>query len=258
MHDCPLFTRQRHAMEEATADVPLDLKSRLKESYDAIAPVHNAWTAQHASLRIAYLDKLIHLLSTAPRDKAEPLQVLELGCGAGIPVTEKLLSGPNGLTFHVTANDLSSAQLALAKERIPDDGVIWVEGDMMDLKFAEHSFDVILGFYSLIHLPREEQELLLERIARWLKPGGYMLANFSAEAMAGVVMSKWLHQEKGWMYWSGWGAEVSLEKVRAVGGLEVVLGEVSAEDGVDASFLWVIARAPQQDDAGGGGLAEGI
>lgn len=214
-------------------DTSDDLKARVKASYDAIAPEYNAWTVKNSDFRAVYLDKLLPLL---PKENAN---VLELGCGAGVPVVERLLATPS--ITSVTANDLSSAQIALGKAKLDTDRVTWVESDMMSLDFPPASFDAVLGFYSVIHLPREEQTQLLAKVVEWLKPGGHILINFSAEAMDAAVEEKWLH-EKGWMFWSGWGADASLEQVRNTG-LEVLVNEVT-KDSVDASFLWVIARKP--------------
>lgn len=90
--------------------IPPDLKSRLKESYDAIAPAYNAWMQQHNALRLRYLAKLLDLLALPPPTPTTPtpalapaptedspasanndrptrgrmISALELGCGAGV------------------------------------------------------------------------------------------------------------------------------------------------------------------------------
>ncbi|KAH7144217.1 methyltransferase [Dactylonectria estremocensis] len=216
-------------------------KTRLKESYDAIAPVYNAWTVDHSTTRMHYLDQVLQLL---PRRNADDpgtpvITALELGCGAGVPVTEKLLSDER---FSITANDISTTQIETAKATLGTERVDWVEGDMMALTFPDGSLDVVLGFYSIIHLPREEQDVLLERIVAWLKPGGIMLVNFTSVDSESVVAEKWL-DDKGWMFWSGWGADAMLEKVKKAG-LEVLTSDVKKDEG-DAEFLWVIARKPK-------------
>jgi SAM-dependent methyltransferase len=227
-----------------SSEGPENMKERLKEAYDAIAPTYNEWTKRDTSLRLEYVEKLLDHL---PQIKAgTPTSLLEVGCGCGLPVSAKLLSYPNTT---VTANDLSSVQVELARknlvksEETPNgvsaDRVILIPGDMLALDFPPAAFDAVIGLYSLIHLPREEQVQMIAKIAQWLKPGGVMLANFSAEAMAGTVMDGWL-DERGWMFWSGWGAEESTRKIKE-SGLQIVLNEVT-EDVVDASFLWVIAR----------------
>ncbi|KAH7096993.1 methyltransferase [Auriculariales sp. MPI-PUGE-AT-0066] len=220
------------------ATVPADLKQRLKDSYDSIAPKYNAWTIPNSQQRLQYLTQLLDLL---PPGDSE-LNLLELGCGCGVPVTQKLLE--HGPKVQVTANDISTAQVAAARENlasVPGVGerLILVEGDMMALEVAEGSLHAVIAMYSIIHLPRDEQVVLLGKIARWLKPGGFLLANFSDESTEGVVYEGWMG-EKGWVFWSGYGADGTRGKIEETG-LEVVLGEV-AQDAVKSSFLWVIAK----------------
>ncbi|TDZ22751.1 27-O-demethylrifamycin SV methyltransferase [Colletotrichum orbiculare MAFF 240422] len=219
--------------------VPEDLKARVKESYDTMAPVYNTWTVQQSSLRLDYLEKLMEKLLSAKPLAGQKLLALELGCGCGLPVTDRLLATPD---VFVTANDLSSAQIQLARENLAKHGadcVSFVEGDMMALEFAENSFDAVLAMYSVIHLPREEQSEMIRRIARWLKPGGFLLANFSTEEMPGHVNDQWLH-EKGWMYWSGWGTEATVKKIEDTG-LELVVKD-DVKDETDDTFLWILAK----------------
>ncbi|KAH8204207.1 hypothetical protein TruAng_001627 [Truncatella angustata] len=217
-------------------NVPDNLKQRLKESYDAIAPMYNEWTIPHSQQRLKYLDQLITLLAGQPTG---PISILELGCGSGIPVTEKLLSCDG---YEVTANDLSTAQIDVARENLEThkERLTLIEGDMTALTFADASFDAVIGMYSIIHLPRAEQEEIFAKITKWLKPQGYLLANFGEKASEGQVSEKWI-AEKGWVYWSGFGVDETLSKIKAAG-MDIIVSEVS-KDVVDASsFLWVIAQ----------------
>lgn len=232
----------------STTTIPENLKARLKASYDAIAAPYTAWAAKKADIRVSYLATL---LSQLPPTHTS---VLELGTGAGIPTLEILLAhnnNNNNNKFRVTANELSPAQIALGKARLAEVGVggeegegrvRWVEGDMMGLEFAAGMFDVVLGFYTIQHLPREEQVVMLGRVVEWLRPGGYFLMNFPAEESENVVMTGWMGPE-GWMYRSGWGTEKYRELVKGLG-LEVLLDEVR-EDNVKAEFLWIIAKKPE-------------
>jgi SAM-dependent methyltransferase len=223
-----------------TSPHPKDLKNRMKASYDAIAPAYNQWALEtNPKIRLEKLDRLIpHLTKTKSK-----VSVLELGCGAGIPGTKKLASYPN---ISVTANDLSSTQIALAQENLANEPggerVHYVESDMMSLALPIQAFDAVVAFYSIIHLPRKEQSILISRIHKWLKPGGYLLANFAAEEELGSEESHWLHQEKGWMFWSSWGADKTVELIEDAG-LVIVEKEIR-NDKVDASFVWVLARRP--------------
>lgn len=227
--------------EHTTTTVPPDLKDRMQNTYDAIAHTYNAKLGTELDhIRLDYLIRLISHLQETGRPQ---VKVLELGCGAGRLSTKNLLDNPNP-SIHVTANDLSTVQLDLAREHLRehvDSGKLQLlPGDMLALDFPPRSFDAVTGFYSIIHLPRDEQVVLMKKIVGWLKPGGYFLANFAKEDAEVTVMEKWLGEEKGWTFWSGWGAEGSAKMVEGAG-LEVVCREIR-ESEVDATFLWVIGR----------------
>ncbi|KAH6622484.1 hypothetical protein C7974DRAFT_398378 [Boeremia exigua] len=111
---------------------------------------------------------------------------------------------------------------------------------MMTLSFRDQSFDAVTGFYSIIHLPREEQTQLVNQIVRWLKPGGLFLANFAAEQSESTVLENWLNEDKGWMYWSSWG-EAGSVKMLEDAGLGVLFRETKQVTR-DANFVWLLAE----------------
>ncbi|KAJ3051491.1 hypothetical protein HK097_007504 [Rhizophlyctis rosea] len=113
---------------------------------------------------------------------------------------------------------LSATQLDLARQNLARFGerVTLSNSDTMFLEFSEKSLDAVVGFYSIIHFPRDEQTVVLKlkRIAGWLRPGGFFLANFSSKQLSVAVNEKCLGDENGWMFWSGWGAEGTLKNVQ--------------------------------------------
>jgi SAM-dependent methyltransferase len=211
----------------------------MKASYDAIAEKYNKeFYKVDDPLRKDYLGRLVAQLQSNGNDTAK---VLELGCGAGVPATKFLLDIEKPL-FNITGNDISTAQLDLARSNLAQytDRLTLVENDMLALSFPAATFDAITGFYSIIHLPREEQTQLMGKIAEWLKPGGYFLANFSVRDLGTLTEERWLGHEEGWMYWSSWGEKKNVEMVENVG-LEVLVKEVKqAVD--DTTFVWVLAK----------------
>lgn len=88
----------------------------------------------------------------------------------------------------VTRNDISAAQISLAREHIPQATLI--QGDMLGLDDAAASFDAMLGFYSI---PKEEQALVIEKTKGWLKPGGWLLCNFHIEG--DVTREGWIEPD---------------------------------------------------------------
>ncbi|KAF3049540.1 hypothetical protein E8E11_000975 [Didymella keratinophila] len=189
-------------------------------------------------VRINYLDiLLLHLKSYS----GSIVKILELGCGAGVPATKHLLDVKEPV-IHVTGNDLSTSQLDLARKNLSgyEDRLALVEGDMLALSFPDCSFDAVTGFYSIIHLPREEQSQLVRKIAAWLRPGGLLLANFAVDESRATIMERWLNEEKGWMYWSSWG-EAGSVKMLEDAGLEILFRETKLITG-DANFVWLLAK----------------
>ena len=120
--------------------------------------------------------------------------VLDLGCGCGVPAT-KLLAR----RFRVTGIDISSVQIARAQKLVPN--ALFICGDMCELCLATEGFDAILCLYAIIHVPMEEQQELLVKISRWLKPEGLLLLVAGHTEWTGQE-SSWLGIEGGDMYWS--------------------------------------------------------
>ncbi len=159
-------------------------------------------------------------------------QVLELGCGAGVPCTQLLAQ-----QAQVTGVDISEAQTALEATG-PD--VILLQADMMTLTFPAASFDAVVAFYSIIHLPRAEQAVLIARLAEWLRPGGWFLVNLGVSNDPGSIEPDWLGTA---MYWSSYDAQTNLDLVSQAG-LTLVEAEtlIDDEDGESVSFLWILAK----------------
>ena len=207
-------------------------KSKLlvEKGYDKIATTYADWTNEKPSARVEYLENLLLHLKDASTANA-----LELGCGWGIPCTS-ILSTRVATTV---ANDISQAQIDLAKSRVPANNVQWLKADMMSLSFEPSSFQAIAAYYSIIHLPRDEQRTMFSRIWTWISPGGYFVANFGTKYDPGSINENWLGSK---MYWSGFDAEVCLQILKEIG-FQIVKSEVlqDDEDGRSVPFLWVLA-----------------
>lgn len=121
-------------------------------------------------------------------------RALDLGCGCGVPVTQALAA-----RCETVAVDISGVQLRRARVLIP--GAQFVRADMGSLEFAQGAFHAVVAFYSIIHVPVEEQPALFGRLAEWLRPGGLLLASLGKWAWTGTE-SDWLNVPGGTMYWS--------------------------------------------------------
>ena len=74
---------------------------------------------------------------------------------------------------------------------------------MMTPDFPLNSFYAVVTIYSFTNLPRDEQATTLRRTSRWLKPGGWLLANSGAKENGGSAKSEWLGErvEGGCVFW---------------------------------------------------------
>ncbi|OCT52096.1 putative O-methyltransferase [Cladophialophora carrionii] len=211
--------------------IPDDPKVLVQASYDRIATTYLEWTSAKPTARLEYLGKLLMQLQNASR-----ATVLELGCGAGIPCT-KLLAERCG---HVIANDISESQIALAQSNVPGAQVHFIRDDMTNLALEASSLQAVVAFYSIIHLPREEQRTMMAQIWTWLSPGGFLVCNLGVRDDPGATR-EWLGSAK--MYWSSFDAETNLQSLRS-SGFTIIDSQIlpDDEDGRIVPFLWVLAR----------------
>src|SRR5206468_3295005 len=128
-----------------------DPKEVVRRGYDALGPGYYEWTtANDPTYRDEHLAELMEELPDGS-------DVLELGCGPGRPVAATISERHNYVGI-----DFSEAQLAIARENAPR--ARFVRADMTEVDFAPESFDAVVAFYSIIHVPRDEQQALLTRI----------------------------------------------------------------------------------------------
>jgi SAM-dependent methyltransferase len=120
-------------------------------------------------------------------------KVLDLGCGCGLPDARMLAR-----RFEVVGVDLSAVQIARARRLVP--GATFLCTDMTRVRFLAGSFDAAICLYSIIHVPIEEQADLLERVGRWVRPGGPLILVAGADAYTGT-QENWLGSGSE-MYWS--------------------------------------------------------
>ena len=211
---------------------PPSPKSLVRESYNAIAPSYLSFISTLPTPTIPWTDKLLSHLPSPPVHS----KVLELGCGNGVPCTLHLAPRVG----RVVANDISAAQVEIAREKVQDGNVEFVVGDMTELEFDEGAFEAVVALYSLVHLPLEEQPNMLRKVRGWMGDGRVLLCNFDVEEDAGSVMDDWLGAK---MFKAGFGVEGS-KKMLEDTGFKVLEAEVveTVDDKKTVPFLWVLAK----------------
>lgn len=134
--------------------------------YENEAPVYTASGSQGQS---KHLDGFLRLLHPAAF-------ILELGCGGGRDTEYMAQSG-----FTVDATDGTAAMAAKAHERTG----LPCRQMRFDELTAQGEYDAVWAHACLLHVPRVELGMVLERVHRALKPGGWFFANFKAGSAEG-------------------------------------------------------------------------
>jgi SAM-dependent methyltransferase len=205
-----------------------DPKRVVEAGYDIIAEEYLEWSARiEGDPRLRFLDALL-------RRMPEGGDVLELGCGAGVPCTAAIAE-----QHDVLGVDLSAAQLALARANVPR--ARFRKDDMTRLRFPAGSFDAVAAFYSIVHIPREDQAALFTRVAEWLRPGGLFLAALGCKGMNGVE-EDWLGAP---MYFSSNDAATNRDLLGRAGLTLLVDEQVTMDEPEGpATFQWILATCP--------------
>lgn len=160
-------------------------KETVREGYNRLS------THYRTHFELAHPYKLwIQDLTLQIREEGD---ILELGCGDGLPVAQLLST-----QYNYVGVDISEVQIANAKKNILNG--TFILADMTELHFSQNRFNGIIALYSIIHVPIDEQEKLLRNIYAWLRPNGCFLCT--------VGFTNWTGTESNWilpdttMYWS--------------------------------------------------------
>ncbi len=212
---------------------PNDRIAQVAAGYDAVGTEYfNFYRAEIPEKLTSYIDNFAAKLQSGS-------SVLELGCGNGIPVAEKLAT-----EFNVTGVDVSEKQIERARANVPN--AEFLASDMSKLDYPSDSFSGVVALYSIIHLPRELHGDLFKSIYSWLKPGGIFLATLNSTESENWVEEDWFGAP---MYWSGYAPERTKEMIAESGfviesaRIEVISG-LETTDGEPERHLWVVARKP--------------
>lgn len=169
----------------------------VQRGYDALGRSYVAIRDQFKS------DKYLRRLARHLRPGAA---VLDVGCGAGIPVARFLADQG----FRVTGIDLSAKQIELAGKNVPT--ATFRQMDMTELDFPSASFDAVVSFYAIFHVPRREHRALLRKLVSVLRPGGYVLLTMGVTEWEGTADFHGVD-----MFWSHYGREKNLSLLGEAG-----------------------------------------
>lgn len=169
----------------------------VRAGYDKVASVYLSNRDRLKSSK--YVQQLLKYL---PKKST----ILDLGCGAGVPVDDILIKAGH----YVTGIDISSEQIKLARENCR--GGDFLVGDIQQLKEKEYQVDAVISFYTLFHVSRNDHLRLLKIFASYLSKGGMLLVTMGDREFEG---SHVLHGEQMWS--SQYGTVKNLKLVESAG-----------------------------------------
>lgn len=199
-------------------------RNDIRHAYDEVAEAY-ASVRSEGGQDMEILAEFLEPLSSEAR-------ILDAGCGQGRPVLRRLDKAATAVGL-----DFSRRQLQLARENVP--GAALVQGDLTHLPVADGVFDAVTAYHTLIHVPLDAHQTVLNEFARVLRPGGRVLLTESPGEWTGANPD-WLDTGVE-MQWSMAGAETTREHLRDAG------FTVTDEWDVDEDEHWIFFAAELAD-----------
>jgi cyclopropane fatty-acyl-phospholipid synthase-like methyltransferase len=178
-------------------------KAIVRDGYDAVS---QTWAEHRHTVEDCELRKWAGRFCAALPAGA---RVLDLGCGSGEPMLAELVARG----YLATGVDLSPSQVAEARRRCP--GATVLEGDLAEVVLAAGSFDGVVAYDSIWHVPCEQHALVFKRIREWLVPGGVALLTLGAAPED--TPEKYNPMMGAPMYHSAWPRAVNLRLLEEAG-----------------------------------------
>jgi ubiquinone/menaquinone biosynthesis C-methylase UbiE len=202
----------------------MDDKRVVRRGYDEMGEIYASERTGNP-FEVETLDTLLDLLP-------EKARVLDAGCGQGTPILDRLQDSTTAIGL-----DFSRGQLQLATQP----AVSLTQGDMTALPFRDATFDAVTAYHSMIHVPSNDHQTVIDEFARVLHPGGRALLTAGTAEWNGAN-SDWLGSGAE-MRWSMSGPENTVEQLESAGfsitNQWTIENECAEED--DATFTAFLA-----------------
>jgi ubiquinone/menaquinone biosynthesis C-methylase UbiE len=156
-------------------------------------------------------------------------KILDLGSGTGIPYDYYFANKG----FNVTGIDISKKHVELAKKNVPN--AEFVKGDFSKLSLKKESFNGIVSFYAIFHVPRTEHKDILKKIHALLQKDGYILITLGFDEMK-MTVSEFVDSK---MVWSSYSAEKNKKLVEQCG-FKIILTEEEHQG--NEHHIWILAQ----------------
>lgn len=203
----------------------MDIRKIVKEGYEKGDYAYFFRTNRIVDAREKkLLDKLAKALPKAGK-------ILDLGCGTGIPFDKYLVD----LGFKMTGVDFASKHIVEARKNVLN--ATFIESDFSKMNLGDQKFDAVIAFYSIFHIPREEQQALFDKINSLLVDDGLILMTLPAMESEDID-ENWVGAK---MAWSQYGPD-KYKKMLAKSGIKILHDEFEGTPEDKEYHWWVLAK----------------
>jgi SAM-dependent methyltransferase len=156
-----LRLRKNAGMAEATTSEDWADRQRAQAAgFDAIGTRYDE-VFPHKEGQIRTVEQILERLPPGS-------QVLDLGCGTGLPTARQLVDGG----CEVTGVEISPVMLDQARRNVPE--ATFLQRDIVDAVATGDRVDAVVSFFSLLMLPRDRIVEVLNSLRDMITPGGWL------------------------------------------------------------------------------------
>ena len=173
-------------------------------------------------------------------------RILDIGCGYGWCT---LLLKDAGAK-HVVGTEITEADLSTAKAHIGDDRISVEVASAIELPFEDNSFDTIVSWEVLEHIPKNTEENMFREVQRVLKPSGtFYMSTPHRHPVSNLLDPAWMlfghhrHYSKQQLRSYAKQAKLKPEQVGTVGGWWMMLATLNLY-----ISKWIFRRPPIRHD----------
>lgn len=169
------------------------MSEHLEYNYEKMASFFNERAKgyeNHMKETVNSFDLYYGLVSEPIMPSADPIEILDLGCGTGLEIRGILEKTPNA---RITCIDMSEEMLKILLDNYSAnrDQITVVKDSYLTVPFEKQKYDYVVSVMTMHHFLEKDKVKLYEKIRTALKPGGkYIEGDYVVEESKAVKLLK--------------------------------------------------------------------